>query len=91
MGHINQGNPRVRCVLQYLTEQQICFDLTELEFQIGHKKQTVSITLPITSLSLRLASKPFTLIPGRYCGEFCLYVPAPLRTAAEIKAYAARA
>ena len=83
-GHVNWGNPRVRCILRNLSEERTRPVLSEIEFQLVSRKQTASVPVSITPSHLRLASKPFTLIPGRYCGELCLYSPAPLRSAAEI-------
>jgi ADP-heptose:LPS heptosyltransferase len=84
-GHVNQGNPRVGCIVRSLDDRQTRPVLTDVEFQIGRKRQIASITVPTIASSIRLASKAFTLLPGRYHGEFCLYAPAPLGAAAEIR------
>ena len=84
-GHVNPGNARVGCTVRNLNDQQTQPVLTAIEFQPGRKKQTASITVRTISSYVRLASKTFTLLAGRYYGEFCLYAPAPIRTAAEIR------
>jgi ADP-heptose:LPS heptosyltransferase/ectoine hydroxylase-related dioxygenase (phytanoyl-CoA dioxygenase family) len=73
----------IRCVIRSVDELSAGPALVEIEWQTT-RQQTASVTVPIVSPVIRLASKRFALIPGRYSGELCLYMPSPLRSMAEI-------
>ena len=89
-GHVNRGNPMVRCAVRNPGEERTHPALSQIEFRPGSKKQTASLSVSLTPSCLRLASKPFALVPGRYYGELCLYSPEPLSSEAEIRLNPAR-
>jgi ADP-heptose:LPS heptosyltransferase len=81
-GHVGAWNPDVRCVIRSIDEPTA--DLAKIEFAPERKRLTASIVVPIVASSVRLASRPFALRPGRYSGSLCLHAPAPLPSAAEL-------